>query len=60
MGSRNALPEDFLEVIRMLEGGAFPVEEAISVVVPMDEAPAMLAEWSAAHGKYTKIMVQIA
>jgi 2-desacetyl-2-hydroxyethyl bacteriochlorophyllide A dehydrogenase len=59
LGSRNALPEDFREVIRMLESGAFPVDETISAVVPMEEAGRMLAEWSAQPGKFTKIVVTI-
>lgn len=59
MGSRNALPEDFREVIRMLEAGRFPVEDAVSAVVPLAEAGRMLGEWSAAPGKFTKIMVEI-
>jgi threonine dehydrogenase-like Zn-dependent dehydrogenase len=59
MGSRNALPEDFREVIRMLEAGQFPVDEAISAIVPMEDAARMLAEWSAAPGKFTKIIVKI-
>lgn len=59
MGSRNALPEDFREVIRMLEAGQFPVEDAVSAVVPLTEAARMLGEWSAAPAKFTKIMVEI-
>jgi 2-desacetyl-2-hydroxyethyl bacteriochlorophyllide A dehydrogenase len=59
LGSRNALPEDFREVIRMLEAGQFPVDEAISAIVPMEDAARMLAEWSAAPGKFTKIIVKI-
>src|SRR5665213_2176734 len=59
LGSRNALPEDFREVIRMLEAGRFPVEDAVSAVVPMEEAARMLGEWSDAPGKFTKIMVEI-
>lgn len=59
LGSRNALPEDFREVIRMLEAGLFPVEDAVSAIVPMEEAARMLGEWSAAPGKFTKIMVQV-
>ncbi|WP_348268312.1 zinc-binding alcohol dehydrogenase family protein [Edaphobacter paludis] len=59
LGSRNALPEDFREVIRMLEAGRFPVEDAVSAVVPMEEAARMLGEWSDAPGKFTKIMVKI-
>lgn len=59
MGSRNALPEDFQEVIRMLESGTFPVEDAVSAIVPLEEAPEMLAKWSAAPGAFTKIMVAL-
>jgi threonine dehydrogenase-like Zn-dependent dehydrogenase len=59
MGSRNALPEDFREVIRMLEAKQFPVDEAISAIVPMQDAGRMLAEWSAAPGSFTKIIVKI-
>jgi threonine dehydrogenase-like Zn-dependent dehydrogenase len=60
LGSRNALPEDFREVIRMLEAGRFPVEDAVSAVIPPEEAAAMLAEWSAHPGRFTKIQVQFA
>lgn len=59
MGSRNALPEDFREVIAMLEAGRFPVERAVSAVVGMDEAPSMLARWSSNPAAFTKIMVQV-
>lgn len=60
LGSRNALPEDFRAVIRMLESGKFPVEDAVSAIVPPEEAAHMLAEWSATPAKFTKIMVQFA
>jgi threonine dehydrogenase-like Zn-dependent dehydrogenase len=60
LGSRNALPADFEEVIRMLEAGNFPVEDAITTIVPPEEAAAMLADWSEHPGKFTKIMVQFA
>ena len=59
LGSRNALPEDFREVIRMLEAKRFPVEETISAVVPLAEAGNMLAAWSEAPGRFTKILVQV-
>lgn len=59
MGSRNALPENFLEVIQMLEAGRFPVKDAVSAIVPIEDAGRMLAEWSAAPGRFTKIMVQM-
>lgn len=59
MGSRNALPEDFREVIAMLEAGRFPVEDAVSAIISINEAARYLSEWSAAPGKFTKIMVEM-
>jgi len=59
LGSRNALPEDFREVIAMLERRHFPVERAVSAIVSMEETPEILARWSDAPGSFTKIMVQI-
>ena len=59
LGSRNALPEDFREVIRMLEEYRFPVEDAVSKIVPLEETPAALAAWSADPAKFTKIMAQV-
>jgi threonine dehydrogenase-like Zn-dependent dehydrogenase len=58
LGSRNALPEDFRQVIRMLESGRFPVDDAVSAIVAPDQAAALLVEWSANPSKFTKIMVQ--
>jgi threonine dehydrogenase-like Zn-dependent dehydrogenase len=58
-GSRNALPEDFREVITLLESGRFPVDAAVSAIVPMAEAPAMLREWSRRPADFTKIMVNV-
>ena len=59
LGSRNALPEDFREVIRMLEAKRFPVDDAIAAVVSMDEVGRLLSEWSASPGKFAKILVKI-
>ncbi len=59
LGSRNALPADFREVIRMLEEHRFPVEDVVSVVVPIEEAPEMLRQWSSNPAAFTKIMVQV-
>ena len=36
LGSRNALPQDFKEVIRMFEQKRFPTAEAISATVPIE------------------------
>ncbi len=59
LGSRNALPEDFREVIRMLEERRFPVEDAVSRIVPLEETPKLIAEWSANPARFTKIMIQV-
>lgn len=59
LGARNALPEDFRAVIRMLEQGRFPVKAAISAVVPLDEAPAILTAWNNNPGQFTKIMIRL-
>jgi len=59
-GSRNALPEDFREVIAMLEAGRFPVNEAISALIGMDEVPSILQQWSEDPALFRKIMVQVA
>jgi threonine dehydrogenase-like Zn-dependent dehydrogenase len=59
LGSRNALHEDFLSVINMLEAGRFPVDQAVSATVSLAEAPAILAAWSAAPNRFTKIMVDL-
>jgi threonine dehydrogenase-like Zn-dependent dehydrogenase len=59
MGSRNALPEDFREVIAMLEAGDFPVDDAVSTQIGMDEVPLILERWSESPAEFRKIMVQV-
>ena len=59
MGSRNALAQDFHEVMSLLETGSFPVERAVSAVVPLQQVPAALAQWSDQPASFTKIMVSI-
>lgn len=58
-GSRNALPEDFRDVIRMLEEHRFPVEDAVSSIVTMSEAPKALAAWSENPHRVKKIMMRL-
>jgi threonine dehydrogenase-like Zn-dependent dehydrogenase len=60
MGSRNALPEDFRAAIRMLEEHRFPVDDAISSIVTLDQAPEALHSWSENPSKIKKIMVHLA
>jgi 2-desacetyl-2-hydroxyethyl bacteriochlorophyllide A dehydrogenase len=59
MGSRNAMPEDFREVIRMLEAKRFPVEAAVTQEVPFEETPAILEAWNREPERFTKIMVEV-
>lgn len=60
LGARNALPENFREVIRMLEAQRFPVEDAVTHMVPMDETPAILEAWNREPARFCKIMVEVA
>ena len=59
LGSRNAMPEDFREVIRMLETKRFPVDEAVTHIVPLEETPKILDEWSREPERFTKIRVEV-
>lgn len=59
LGSRNALPQDFKEVIRMFEQKRFPTQQAISATVPLQEAPAILRAWADNPAAYTKIMISL-
>ena len=59
LGSRNAQPEDFQAVIRLLEAGKFPVEQAISLIVPLQEAAQALHSWSENPSRFKKILVSL-
>lgn len=59
MGSRNALPEDFREVIAMLEAGRFPVNEAVSNEIGIDDVPLILEKWSESPAAFRKIMAHV-
>lgn len=58
-GSRNALPEDFRAVIKMLEEKRFPVNDAITHQVKLEEASAIFAAWDREPGRFGKIMIEI-
>ena len=59
LGSRNALPEDFREVIEMLESGRFPVDAAVSAIVRLEDAAKALKSWSENPSRFSKIMVSL-
>ena len=56
LGSRNCLGE-FTDVIDVLEKKQFPIDEVISKVISIDDAPDTLETWSNNPGDFTKIMV---
>lgn len=60
LGSRNALPEDFRAVIEMLEAKHFPVQDAITHRVRMEEVPETLAAWDRDPARFGKIIVEVA
>ena len=59
LGSRNALPEDFRQVIAMLTQGRFPVESAISHTVPFASAGQAFSDWSSRPTEFKKILVEV-
>jgi len=59
LGSRNAVAENFREVIRFLEQKRFPIADYVSEVVPLDSAAEMLRRWSAHPGEFSKIIVRL-
>ncbi len=59
LGARNALPEDFRSVIQMLEAGRFPVDAAVSSIVPLEDAPRIFEQWSAQPSRFSKIMIDL-
>ena len=59
LGSRNAVPEDFREVIRMLEAKRFPVDAAVTHMVGFDETPKILDAWNREPAQFTKIMIEV-
>lgn len=59
LGSRNAQPEDFEAVIKLLEARMFPVNEAVSLTIPLDQAADALRSWSDDPARFKKIMVSL-
>jgi threonine dehydrogenase-like Zn-dependent dehydrogenase len=58
LGSRNALPGDFHAVIQMLEQGRFPVDQVVTAVVSLEQAPEVLTAWSNDPSRFSKIMIR--
>jgi threonine dehydrogenase-like Zn-dependent dehydrogenase len=59
MGSRNAEPQDFRDVISYLEEGNFPIDLMITRMVrPVDAAP-QVKQWADDPGKVMKILLDL-
>jgi threonine dehydrogenase-like Zn-dependent dehydrogenase len=59
IGSRNALPADFENVIQVLESGLYPVAQTVTRVVPFAQTGTALKDWSANPTTTTKIHVNL-
>ncbi len=59
LGSRNALPRDFKDVITMLRAGRFPSGEVVTGSVSLEEAGQALQGWSENPADVIKIHVQL-
>ncbi|MGA7756195.1 MAG: zinc-binding alcohol dehydrogenase family protein [Candidatus Sulfotelmatobacter sp.] len=59
VGSRNAQPEDFEAVIKLLEARTFPVDQAVGLVVSLEQAAEALRSWSDNPSRFRKIMVNM-
>lgn len=58
-GSRNALPQDFADVIDCLRANPDAGNLIVTRVASLAEAPAALADWDARPGAFTKILVDL-
>jgi 2-desacetyl-2-hydroxyethyl bacteriochlorophyllide A dehydrogenase len=58
-GSRNAQPEDFRDVIAMLEQKKFPLDKVITKTVSLADAPAAMTDWSNDPGSICKIQIDL-
>jgi threonine dehydrogenase-like Zn-dependent dehydrogenase len=59
LGSRNALPEDFANVIQVLETGLYPVAQTVTRVVPFEQAGEALQDWAANPTTTSKIHINL-
>jgi L-galactonate 5-dehydrogenase len=57
LGSRNALPHDFADVILHLNEKRIPLDQMITHTVPLPCAGEMLGEWSSHPEQFVKIQV---
>jgi threonine dehydrogenase-like Zn-dependent dehydrogenase len=59
LGARNATADDFRAVLALLRGKRFPVQDAVTRVVRMEEAADALRGWDANPSAVTRIHVDL-
>ena len=59
LASRNALPEDFAEVIRQIEAGAVPTAALATHRAPLADAPEVMPVWSTAQAGVIKAILEV-
>jgi L-galactonate 5-dehydrogenase len=59
LGARNATAEDFRAVLGLLRGKGFPVADAVTRVVKLEDAAEALRGWDADPGAVTRIHVDL-
>lgn len=59
LGSRNATPDDFRQVIEFLKNKKLPLEKIITRIVTLDQAELAIAEWARAPRKVIKMLLKI-
>ncbi|HEY3740801.1 MAG TPA: zinc-binding alcohol dehydrogenase family protein [Bryobacteraceae bacterium] len=59
LGSRNATAADFAAVIEVLRKRTFPLEEIVSKVVGLEEAPGAMEDWAREPASVSKILVEV-
>ena len=58
-GSRGSTPEDFLNVMAVLQNDAFPISETITHTISLDQVSTVMQDWDSNPGEFTKIQVQV-
>jgi len=59
LGSRNATEADFAGVIEVLGKHTFPLDDIVSQVIPLADAPAALKAWEQNPAAISKILVEV-
>ena len=58
MGSRNAMPKDFIAVMEYLKKGVCPADKLITAIHEPEEAQIALDKWSKSPGDVFRILIR--